>query len=299
MTNKKVYTVVTVSVLAVSWSPIFIREMLHNGVSPDVAAFYRMLFSVLLLAPFALLSQNHRRGMAALTRRDKWITAFSGLFLALHFLCWFFSLQYASVFSSTVLVNLNPVFLLVIESLWFHHRPTGKEITGVLLALLGLVLLSLPGGGDDGASLTGNLLAILAAGFMGGYMLCSRSVRPKLHILPFSFLVYAVCTLGIGVWVVTAGRPLAGYSLEDFALFSGSAVVCTLLGHSLFQWSLRYIRASTLSVFILGEPVGAAVWAFLLYREVLGPVAYIGGAVLLIGIALFNIKRKDTEKAAA
>lgn len=292
MTNKKVYAVVIVSVLAVSWSPIFIREMLANGVSPDVAAFYRMLFSVLLLAPFALLNKEHRRGIGALTSRDKWITALSGVFLALHFLCWFFSLQYASVFSSTVLVNMNPVFLLVVESLWLHHRPARKEIYGVLLALLGMVLLSLPGSGDGSMSLTGNLLAILAAGFMGGYMLCSRSVRPKLHVLPFSFLVYAVCTLGIGIWVAAAGKPLTGYTLEDFALFSGSAVVCSLLGHSLFQWSLRYIRASTLSVFILGEPVGAAVWALLLYREVLGPVAYIGGVILLTGIALFNIKGK-------
>mgnify|MGYP002276994161 CR=1 FL=1 len=292
MTKKKVYAVVTVSVLAVSWSPIFIREMINNGVSPDVAAFYRMLFSVALLMPFALLNKNHRRGIAALATRDRWITALSGAFLALHFLCWFFSIKYTSVFSATVLVNLTPVFLLAAESLWFHHRPAGKEISGVLLALLGLVLLSVPGGGEGGSSFTGNLLAILAAGFMGGYMLCSRSVRPKLHILPFSFLVYAVCALGIGVWVVTAGRPLAGYSLEDFALFSGSAVVCTLLGHSLFQWSLRYIRASTLSVFILGEPVGAAILAFLLYQEVLGPVSYIGGAVLLVGIALFNIRGK-------
>ena len=295
MTNKKVYAVVIIGVLAVSWSPIFIREMLGNGVSPDVAAFYRMLFSVLFLAPFTLLSRNHRGAMAALTTRDKWITALSGVFLALHFLCWFFSLQYASVFSATVLVNMNPVFLLLVESLWFHHRPTGKEISGVMLALLGLVLLSLPGGGDKGASLTGNLLAIAAAGFMGGYMLCSRSVRPKLHVLPFSFLVYAVCTLGIGIWVAAAGRPLVGYTLEDFALFSGSALICTLLGHSLFQWSLRYIRASTVSVFILGEPVGAAVWAFLLYREVLGPVSYIGGAVLLGGIAVFNIRGKGRD----
>jgi len=299
MTKKKVYAVVLFSVLAVSWSPIFIQEMINNGVSPDVAAFYRMLFSVALLAPFALGSRDHRRGMAALSLRDRWLTGLSGAFLALHFLCWFFSIKYTSIFSATVLVNLTPVFLLAAESLLFRHRPAGKEISGVLLALLGLVLLSLPAAGEGGGSLTGNLLAILAAAFMGGYMLCSRSVRPKLHILPFSFLVYAVCTLAIGLWVVIAGRPLGGYTPEDFALFSGSAVVCTLLGHSLFQWSLRYIRASTLSVFILGEPVGAAILAFLLYREVLGPVSYVGGAILLIGIALFNIKRKDAETAAA
>lgn len=298
MTNKKVYAVVVFSVLMVSWSPILIRAVLLNGVSPDVAAFYRMFITTLLLAPFVLFRREHRRSIAALSPREKGITALSGAFLSLHFLCWFFSIRYTSILSSAVLVNMSPVFLLAAESLHAKKWPRAVEISGVLIALAGLVILNLPHAGEDTGTLYGNMLAVLAAVFLAGYLLCSRSVRPKLHVVPYSFLVYGVCSAGIFIWVAAAGRPLWGYTLTDFALSLALAVFCTILGHSLFQWSLRYIRASTLSVFILGEPMGAAVLAFFLYKEVLGPLAYIGGAVLLMGIAIFNLKGGAREPAA-
>lgn len=292
MSNKKVYTVVALGVLAVSFSPILIKATLEQGVSPDVAAFYRMLIASLLLAPFVLLSPRRRRSIAALSPKDKIITLVSGVFLALHFISWFFSLAYTSVFSSTVLVNLSPVFLLAVESLTAKRWPRAVETVGVIIALAGLVVLNWPAGETDPGTAFGNILAILAAVFMSGYLLCTRSVRGRLDVVPYSFLVYSVCTVGIFLWVVAAGRPLAGYTAVDFGLFAALAVVCTLLGHTLFQWAQRYIRPATLSVCILGEPVGAAILAYLLYSEVLGPLAYVGGAVLLAGIAVFNVKKR-------
>lgn len=299
MDRKKIYAVVAVSVVGASFSPILIKTILLRGVDPDVAAFYRMLVTVLMLAPFVLFHKGHRRAIAALSPREKGITLLSGTFLSLHFISWFFAVKYTSILSSAVLVNMSPVFLLAVESLHAKKWPRATEAAGVLIALSGLVILNLPHAGEAAGTIYGNLLAILAAVFLAGYLLCSRSVRPKLQVLPYSFLVYGICTLGIFLWVLAAGRPLAGYTWTDFALFGAMAIVCTLLGHTLFQWALRYIRASALSVWLLGEPVGSAILAFFLFREVLGPLSYIGGVILLGGIALFSIKGKGAEEAAA
>jgi len=64
------------------------------------------------------------------------------------------------------------------------------------------------------------------------------------------------------------------------------ALVPQLLGHSIFNWSLKYIPVSLVSVTLLGEPVGSTVLAYFILQEQPGWVKIIGAVLILAGIWL-------------
>jgi drug/metabolite transporter (DMT)-like permease len=73
------------------------------------------------------------------------------------------------------------------------------------------------------------------------------------------------------------------------------AIVPQLLGHSTFNWALRYLPASLVSITMLGEPIGSTILAYLLLKESPTPLK-IGGAVLiLVGIYVSSVR--DEKKA--
>ncbi len=99
------YLALLIGVIAVSTSAIFVKL---SAAPASIIATYRLLFTVLLMLPFILW--KHMREIKEITGRDWALSALAGIFLALHFILWFESLNYTSVASSVVLVTLQPLF---------------------------------------------------------------------------------------------------------------------------------------------------------------------------------------------
>ena len=273
-----------VAVLAVSTSAILVR---WSGAPSLVKAFYRVLFTTLLLAPFAFT----RYGVAlrSLSGRDLLVAAGSGLALALHFATWFESLEWTSVAASVTLVQSQPVFVAVGATLLLDERVGRTKAAGIAVALCGMVLMSLAEGGSAAPRpLYGNALA-------------GRSLRQRVPLIPYVVVVYAVCALALFAFVL--GEALAGgaalgptlfdYPVEEWLLFLGMAVGPGIFGHTVFNWALGHLEASVVSVSLLGEPVGSTLLAVVLLSEVPGVVTLVGGAIVLGGIYVTTRARED------
>jgi drug/metabolite transporter (DMT)-like permease len=139
----------------------------------------------------------------------------------------------------------------------------------------------------------GNALAVLGAAAAAGYVLAGRSVRQRLSLAPYVFVVYGVCAVTLVAVALWQGTPLSGYAAHEWALFLGMAVGPGLFGHTLINWSLKYVESSVVSVSLLGEPVGSALLAFVLLAEVPGPFTVAGGAIILVGIAATATSRAN------
>lgn len=83
------------------------------------------------------------------------------------------------------------------------------------------------------------------------------------------------------------GRRLFSYPASDWGYFFLLAVIPTLLGHSLFNWVLKWLSTNMISVAILFEPVGAVALAYWILDESVMMTQVIGGAVIFSGIILF------------
>lgn len=277
--------VVAAGVVTVSFSAVLVRL---SQAPPETLAFYRLTLALAVLLP-ASLTRQRRGAYRRLSVRDWGLAILAGVFLALHYVTWFASLRFTSVLSSTVLVTLQPFFVLILGFLLWGRRIPARAGAGLLLALAGGLLI---GGGSLNLaelSVRGDLLAVLAAALVSVYLVVGEVQRPRQDLLTYVCLVYGSAAVVLGLLAWGRGTPLVGFPAREWWLFAGLAVGPTLLGHTLFNWALAYVPASHISVAILGEPVGATVWAWLFLGEVPAVLQLVGASLILGGVGWYQL----------
>lgn len=276
------WLVLFLGVLGASFSAIFVR---WSQAPSLVTATGRLGWTVLLLLPAVL--RSHRAELRAATRRDLLLCALSGACLALHFSTWFESLKWTSIASSTVLVSTEVIFSALGFALFLHGRIPKLGVAAIALAFAGSVALALADAGGGGA-LAGDLLAVLAAAAVAVYTLIGQVQRSRQSTTVYTFLTYTACLLVLLALDAATGTPVLGWGLREAVVGLLLAVFCTLLGHSLFSWSLKWLSPAYVSAAKLCEPVFASVLGLLLFGEGIGPLQGAGAAAVLAGVLLYT-----------
>lgn len=273
------------AVVAVSFSSIFIREA-DDGYATVVWG--RLALTTVLLAPLFL--RDLRRGRAPRRPGELALVGASGAFLAVHFLTWTASLAYTTVASSVLLVCTSPVWVAFLGRRLLGEAVSTRLWAGIALALVGTGITA---GGDvalSGRALAGDLLALAGSASITGYLLIGRNVRRRYGAAGYSVPCYAVSALG-GLVAVAAGGGAVVPSERTFLACLGLATVCTIGGHTVFNWTLAHVRAVTVSVALLGEPPLSALLAIPLLHEQPPRGAIAGGALIVVGIAIAVLER--------
>jgi drug/metabolite transporter (DMT)-like permease len=148
--------------------------------------------------------------------------------------------------------------------------------------------LACPECGDvlGGKAFLGDLLALAGALMAAAYMLIGRRLRSRTSLLTYIFVVYGMAAVVLVILVVASGQPLTGYSPHTYGWLLLLALVPQLLGHSSFNWALRYLSAAYVSITLLGEPIGSTVLAYFLLKETPTALKVIGAILILAGIAV-------------
>lgn len=268
---------------------------------PLAIASWRLTFALLIVGAF-LAGGGSWREYRTLSRRDFGVATAAGVFLAIHFWAWITSIGLTSVAASVVLVNLHPVVIVAGSALLFRERPSRRQLAGIAIALVGAMILAMEPTGASGAMNTvavpraalGNSLALLGAVAVGIYYLIGRSLRQRLTLWPYVGLVYGACLVTLLAMSFAKGVTLWPLPAREFAIFAGIALGPMMLGHTGFNWALRYVPAYVVSLAVLAEPVGATILAALLpgIREVPGAWTLAGGAVILGGLVLGALEER-------
>jgi len=281
--------VLAAGIMAVSSGSIFVRFAQSEASSLAIAA-YRLGLATLILLPLAWM--RHRRELEALKPADwGWMVA-SGLFLAIHFATWITSLEHTSVASSVVLVSTSPLWVALAARIFLDEPLTPSLLAGLALALGGSMVISFAESGSTQAPrpLLGNALALAGAVAVSGYWLIGRRLRSRMSLIPYVTLVYGSAALFLLLASVFFHQPLAGYKPATCGWLLLLALVPQLLGHSAFNWSLAHLSAAYVAIATLGEPIGAAVLAFLFLGET-PSILKIAAAALILGGILLALRR--------
>ena len=275
--------IVLLGVVGVSLSASLVRWSTAPSL---ILVFYRVGMAALLLMPVVLL--RHQMELWKISCRDAVLCLASGAFLGLHFTAYFAALDLTSIASAVVLVDTEVLFVALATVLVLRRRLSKKAWIAVLLAFGGSVLVA---AGDISVSpeaLRGDVIALAGALFMAVYTMIGTVCRKRLSTTVYTFLVYAAAAVTVLVIALVQGMPLVGYGMVNYATALGMAVFCTLLGHSVFSWGLKYLPPAFIATAKLLEPVFAAVWGLLLFAEIPGWTIVFGGVVVICGVALYG-----------
>ncbi len=280
----KNYTALLFGVAALSTSAIFVK--MSEAPSP-VTAFYRLLFTALVLLPFLLLSEKSRKEFVSFSRRQALSIILSGFLLAVHYTMWFESLRFTSVSSSTVLVSMQPLFSLLWGFLFLRERVRPDAVFGCLVAITGSAVI---GWGDfsvSSAALFGDFLALSSAGVISLYFLIGQVARKNTGVIAYSVLSYFSSAAFLLVYILMDKHPLSGFPAMTWCSFLGLAFISTIGGQFVFNLLLKDISATMVSMGILGEPVGTCILAFLILKETIAPRQLAGIVMIMLGLSVY------------
>jgi drug/metabolite transporter (DMT)-like permease len=290
------------AILAVSTSSIFIRFAQADAPSLVIAAL-RLTCAALLLAPIAWT--RHREELIHLTREEVILGGVSGIFLAAHFATWISSLEYTTVASSVVFVSTGPLWVAILSPALLNERLTRAAILGLVIAIFGGAIIGLADACSwsnglrcpqlsqvmEGRAMWGNFLALMGAWTVSGYLIIGRKLRTEMSLIPYIFLVYGMCAIALIVAMFLAGQSPFGYPARTYGWIFLLAAFPQLIGHSTYNWVLRYLPATLVAVITLVEPIASAILAYFILREEPSTGVLLGGSLILIGIFLASRPR--------
>ncbi|ARC28338.1 MULTISPECIES: DMT family transporter [Bacillus] len=283
------YFILFFGVFALSTSAIFVKLA---DAPAAIIAFYRLLFATVILLPLLLFNKRNRNELKTLAKKQWGFGFLSGLFLAAHYVLWFESLQYTSVASSTVIVTLQPLFSMIGGYFLFKERFTKGAVIGCLIAISGSIVIGWQDFQISGDALYGDILAFMAAGIITAYFFISQHIRKDLSLIPYSVISYGSSACFLGIFAYMQQQSFIHYATQTWLSFIGLAFIATILGQTIFNWLLKWMSATVISMSILGETIGTCVLAYFILSETITLQQALGISIIFIGLTLFLLQPK-------
>ena len=289
----RAYVVIVVAIVATSSAAILIRLALDEDMPPLLIACARLLIATLALTPIVL--RRYRDTVAGLAGNELKLITLAGICLAVHFTAWVSSLQHTTVLVSVVIVSTGPIWVAILEVIFLHIRLSRLVVLGLIVALFGGVIIGFPLQGapsaaqsaeNVNATITGALLALVGALTVSVYLLIGRKLRSKLPVVPYVWLVYAVASICSLLVIGITSTPISGFRPQGYLVLLAMGLVPQLLGHSSLNYLLEYFPAAMVSMFSQLEPIGSAILAVILFRELPPGKQIVGSAIIIIGVIL-------------
>ncbi len=266
--------------VAIASAPILVR-LADTG--PVASAFWRCALATPLLWIWALKVRGNESSSPVEARA----LLAAGLFFAADLGVFHWSIVWTSVANSTLLANLTPIFVTLAGWLIWKHQVSRTFLVGMVLAIVGMFVLVGPNFAVGGTRLAGDALGALTGMFYAGYMLAIKVARDSgastARLMAWSTTITALVLLPAAL---LSPQPFWPQSAGGWWVVVGLAVVTQIVGQGLIAYAFAHLTASLSSVSLLIQPVTAALIAWYLFGEAIGPAQFVGGAVVMGGIWL-------------
>ncbi|MBP8886766.1 MAG: DMT family transporter [Flavobacterium sp.] len=295
MTNAKPKLALAIGIICISVFPILVKLQLTGGL---ISAFYRMAIAGALLLPYVIVTKKFKLPRASILI----LAVLCGLLFASDVAVWNISIQESSATQASLLTNLSPVWVGIASFLFLKNKPATNFWIGTVIAVFGMITLV---GFEFFLNLDFNaafLLAILSGVLYAIYMLVSKNVLSEMDVLSFMMVTLITSTLFLGVVCLALNEPFSGFSNAGWLVLFIQGIVCQLIAWLLISYATQNMRATRVSLSLLGQAVLATILAWLFLDEKITFQMIVGGLILLLGIritfysktiSLRNIVNKD------
>lgn len=266
-------------------SPLFVRA---SEIGPAATAFHRAFLALPPLLFFLALERRRvRRPPSPIGPAERRGMALAGFLFAGDLTFWHLAILGTTVANATLFATLAPIWVSLGLFLFFGVRFAPRYLVGVGLAVGGGGLLVLDSLALRPENLVGDIHGVITGAFLGAYMMAVARLRGRglstLTIMTVGTLATALFLLPVALALEDTLLPA---SLEGWAVLVGLAWSAQALGQGLIAYSLAHLRLGFSATTMILEAVFAALFAWLLLGEALGPWQAAGGLAVLAGIAL-------------
>jgi len=286
MFNNRIYPLLIIGLFAISTSPVIAKLLPY--VPATVIAFWRMA-----IASGALWFYTSFFPYSPISPKNSRLVYLAGASLAMHFIFWFGALKLTSIANTTVLGIVAPAFTLLIEKLVYGKEINTLSAISLMIIFIGCIIVQ----GSDLGNFTGvglgNIMAIVSAVFLGIVFLIGSRVRQNTGVLPYTKNLFTVSAIVLLFCSLLLDNSIVNYSIENYFWLFMLGMVPTLIGHTIFSYSIKFVSPTIIASIPLGEPIIASILAFILFNERIYSNVVIGGVVIGIGLILLIRNNKN------
>jgi drug/metabolite transporter (DMT)-like permease len=275
-------------VVALLWGSAFpLTGVLLHELQPLAAGGWRAFFAALAVLGFALLRREGRSLVPASHRLHLLVMVTLGGPIFLVGMNVGISLTGASI--TTFVAGLYPMIAVIAATVLFREPLTRSCMVGLGVSVVGLTLLSRPGGAH--VDLVGVAFGLMAALSFGTYLALTRrwgdpAALPPLTIAIWLLIANTVVAFG-AQWVIDpAGLALTALTAVGWVALVWLALPASALPHVLVVTTLRRLPAAQAAPFLLLMPITGALLSALLLGERLDLVQLVGAGLILVGVGL-------------
>ena len=273
----KINLVLVIALLSVSTSSIIARFL--PNVSAVVISFWRLAIAGFMVWIYTFF---YRQGRIDKTNYKLYI--FSGFFLALHFASFYGAVKFTSIANATLLGITAPMFTILYERLFLKKALRPLVLLGLLFALCGSLIIASSGFVLKDGSLYGKLLGVLAAFSIAMVYISANKLRVNSNTISYTRMLYTVAAIFLFLMSVLIGESVLAINSTDIVWLVGLGLVPTILGHSLFYYSIKYTSPTIVASVPLGEPIIASILAWTIFSERVTSITLASGILILFGI---------------
>ena len=279
MLNKQIYPLLIIGLVAISTSPVIAKLLPY--VPATVIAFWRMAIASAVLWLYSGFFSHRSK-----TSNNAKLVYLAGASLAMHFIFWFGALKLTSIANTTVLGIVAPAFTLLIEKLVYGKKINALSAISLIIIFIGCIVVQGSDLGKFSGEGLGNIMAIISAVFLGVVFLIGSKVRQDTGVLPYTKSLFTVSAVVLLFCSLLLNNSIFNYSIDNYFWLCMLGIVPTLIGHTIFSYSIKYISPTIIASIPLGEPIIASILAFVLFNEGISSHVFLGGAVIALGLIL-------------
>lgn len=228
----------------------------------------------------------------------RWLALMGALEPCLYFLLEVNALRYTSAGQAGMVCALLPLMVALVAYLLLGERVTHRQLAGFMVAIGGVMLLSLGGGQEQSAPnpLLGNLLEMGAMLCAASYSVVLKKLSPRYGVMPLTALQAFVGMTFFAPLAFLSPWP-AQWQLFDLGviIFLGAGV--TLGAYLLYNWAVTQVRVTLAAAYVNLLPVFTLIFAYLLLGERLTLVQLLASLTVLLGIAIGQMPLRRGAKA--
>ena len=258
--------------------------------APSIAiGFWRLTMGLPFFAVPVLLKDKKELAEMATVPGKIILPLSAGFFLFAHFTCWFNAVKMTNIASASVLAALHPLVVLAISLVIYKKQIGIKPIVGIVVALFGAFLTA----GLDYTKLAsghfvGDIMAFLAAAFMGIYFAIGERARKIIPGRIYVFVLFFSCWLCFLIAMIVTKTAFLGYPPKDYLLLMVMTLLCQIGAHAVFNLCLGHVDSVFVSTWETGDAVFAIIISFIFLHQIPTSWEIIGCVLVVFGLLYYN-----------